>query len=336
MYSSEDSLLPIDWNEISMNSNGGTEQMCRQLEKRIDPQLLSEFQIVPSRVRNKLLNDKIRILWCHDVAEDPENNHLRNGGWQKFHRLVFVSNWQMQDYIRTFDIPWSHCMVIANAIEPFALHEKPSGPVRLIYTPTPHRGLNILTAAYKELRKIHGDDVELEVFSSFKLYNWEERDKDYQPLYDDLMATPGVTYHGTTSNEEVREALKRSHVFAYPSTWPETSCLCLIEAMSAGLVCVHPNLGALFETAGNWTFMYQYQDSPERHAAVHRDALDMAVRKVKGGEIHELEAQRTYANLIFSWDMRKMEWEGFLSSLLSEIGDERAAHAGPDFHYEVA
>jgi hypothetical protein len=73
---------------------------------------------------------------------------------------------------------------------------------------------------------------------------------------------PKIRYHGTQPNAAVREALTRAHVFAYPSVWPETSCLCLIEAMSAGLVCVHSNLGALFETAAHWTQIYPFHEDP--------------------------------------------------------------------------
>jgi len=41
-----------------------------------------------------------------------------------------------------------------------------------------------------------------------------------------------------------------------------------MEAMSAGLACVHPNNGALYETAAIWALMYQWHDDPHAHAAV--------------------------------------------------------------------
>ena len=53
--------MPIAWNELSERSRGGTEYMGRELEKRIAPDLLDRFQIIPSRLRD-LDPGRIRIL----------------------------------------------------------------------------------------------------------------------------------------------------------------------------------------------------------------------------------------------------------------------------------
>ena len=78
----------IEWNEISAGSQGGTEQMARRVEKAMPSDLMDEFQIVLSRVR-ELKEDKIRLLYCHDLPEDPESHHLKDEGWKKFHHIVF-------------------------------------------------------------------------------------------------------------------------------------------------------------------------------------------------------------------------------------------------------
>jgi hypothetical protein len=57
-------------NEVDENAMGGTELMKYGLFDRLDPELLKQFQIIPSRVRG-LDPDKKKILWLHDLPGDP-------------------------------------------------------------------------------------------------------------------------------------------------------------------------------------------------------------------------------------------------------------------------
>jgi len=316
--------MPILWNEISASSNGGTELQGRKLESLLDPELLNEFQIVPSRLRGELDESKVRIFWAHDLPGDPESDHLKNGGWRKFHRCVFVSHWQQQRYIEHYDIPWSRCQVLQNAIDPIEPSESrgKDGLIHIIYHTTPHRGLNILSPVFDKICETH-HDVQLDVYSSFGLYGWQGNDKNYQQIFDALEKNPRVKNHGAVSNDEIRTALSNSHIFAYPSIWAETSCLCLMESMSAGLMCVHPTYGALPETAANWTMQYQWDEVPNRHAGVFYQSLDLAINLVRKNQQQtqdQLLSQRGYANVFYSWKLRKMQWETYLRSL---VGEER-------------
>jgi UDP-glucose:(glucosyl)LPS alpha-1,2-glucosyltransferase len=314
--------VPIAWNEHSERAQGGTEQMGRELEKRIAPDLLDRFQIIPSRLRT-LDPGRIRILWLHNTLVDPEAEQaLGHGGWQRFHRLVFVSNHQMHGFIERFAIPWERCVVLRNAIVPIGLHVKPPGPIRLIYTSTPQRGLDILQAVFRRLADAH-PDIELEVFSSFKLYGWDDADAQFQPLFDRLREHPRIRWHGARPNAEVREALTRCHVLAYPSTWVETSGIVLMEAMSAGLLCVHPNYGALYETAASLTMMYQWSADKNVHANAFARTLEQAITTLKrdpDGVRERIAMQTRYADMAFGWDQRAAEWDAFLRSLLPMFG----------------
>ena len=101
--------------ELSANSNGGTEMMRARLLERAEPELLEKVAVNFSRTR-EIPEDVENILYCNDLAEDPENNILLNDGWNKFAKLVFVSAWQRDQYILHYKIPYSKCMVIPNAI----------------------------------------------------------------------------------------------------------------------------------------------------------------------------------------------------------------------------
>lgn len=303
----------------SKNAKGGTELLKRELEKRVPKELLDNFQIFVSRVEEAFDETKIRLLWCHDLAEDNANDHLMNEGWKNFHRLIFVSNWQMQSYIGRFNIPWSKCMVIQNAINPIDIHEKPTdGKIKLAYWSTPHRGLNILVPVFQELCKEY-DNIELDVYSSFDIYGWKERDEPYKDLFDQCRAHPKINYHGSVSNDIIRESLKTTHILAYPSIWPETSCLTLMEAMSAGCVCVHSNLAALPETSANWTMQYQFCEDLNQHAGNFYHALRASIDNLNDEGIQSrISSQVSYANVFYNWDVRTRHWISYLSSLLDE------------------
>jgi UDP-glucose:(glucosyl)LPS alpha-1,2-glucosyltransferase len=310
--------MGVVWNEISKKSNGGTEIIGRELEKRVDPALMDQFQIFPSRVSADLDPTKIRLLWAHDSYDDPMYEHLKNEGYNRFHRLVFVSHNQKQGFQAKYNIPASKCVVMPNAIVPIEDHQKPdiSDGINLIYTSTPQRGLNILGAVFNELCKRH-DDLTLSVYSSFRLYGWENQDEPYKPVFEALMANPKVKSRGTVPNEQLREALKQHHIFAYSSTWPETSCLCLLEAMSAGLVCVHSDLGALYETASNLTLQYPFHEDPSKHANAFLNALEVAIDNLRQGR-QTTNIQKPYVDAFYNWDMRAAQWTAFLESLLDE------------------
>jgi UDP-glucose:(glucosyl)LPS alpha-1,2-glucosyltransferase len=326
--------MGVEWNDISAKSNGGTEFMGHLLEDSLPKELLDQFQIILTRAQN-LDADKYRVLWIHDLAEDPSVAHLADGGWQKFHRLVFVSNWQMQRFIDRFQIPWSKCIVMQNAIHPILKPREPrEGPVRFVYHTTPHRGLNILLATFEKLIEKHKDNIHLDLFSSFGIYGWQDRDEHFKNLFDFANAHPQITNHMTQPNEVVRDALLKADIFAYPSVWPETSCICLIEAMATGLHCIHSNLGALYETGANWTTMYQYHEDPNEHAKAFYHVVDNAIGLVDNEQIkHRCLSQASYANVFYNWDMRAQYWKVFLENIIAN-GEKKEISAG-DFTYRI-
>lgn len=309
--------MPIATDELSANAKGGTEQMKNSLAEKLDPELLDKFQIICSRVRD-IDPDLYKIYWLHDLPDDPESAHLKSGGWNKFDKLVFVSNWQMQQYIGKFGIPWYKCRVIQNAIQPFEYQEKKFDDdiIRLIYHTTPHRGLEILVPVFIKLCEEY-DNLELDVYSSFEIYGWAQRDEPYQKLFDQCKVHPKINYHGYQPNKVIREALQKAHIFAYPSIWQETSCIALIEAMAAGCLCVHPNFAALYETAANFNLMYQWDSNPTDHAVMFYQHLDTAIHAVGSDHVQNaLKTTRDYTNHFYGWDVRIQEWTDFLNNIV--------------------
>lgn len=305
---------------LSSKARGGTELMKERLISSVDSSILDQFQIFFSRVEEPLDTTKIRILYLHDLPGDPASNHLKGGGWKKFHQLVFVSNWQMQAFINYYDIPWSKCIVIYNAILPIEQHQKPNdGTIRLGYWSTPHRGLELLVPAFEAIAE-NRSNVVLDVYSSFELYNWKERDKPFEALFDRCRKHPQINYHGSVSNEDIRESTKQTHIFAYPNIWPETSCLSLIEAMSASCICVHPNFAALAETASDSTFMYQFHEDPSSHASLFANILDSVIENY-WSMTTQTTVIKTIADNKFCLETYKIHWNRLLGKLINDYKD---------------
>jgi len=286
----------------------------------MDPAIAEHFQVVCSRPR-ELHEDKIRVLWLHDLPNDTEIQSLKSEeGRSKWHRLVFSSNWQHQQFVDHMQLPWSaDHVVIETPVVPFPDHEKPTdGPVNMIYFSTPNRGLEVLVPVFEKMVEA-GADVHLDVFSSFEIYGWKQMDEQYEPLYERCRQHPRITYHGFQPNDVVRESLTRTHVLAYPSTWQETSCRCLIESMSAGLISVHPAYGALPDTAGGLTAMYPMESDFQKHAALLHANLDQVVRNVREQRVQEyLKFVKAYADARFNLEKSARIWDGVLRAALNQ------------------
>lgn len=300
-------------------ANGGTEMMRNQLYSRVDPDLLDKFQIICSRVR-WIDPKKPTILWCHDTWDDPESQHLKEEERRaRFEKFVFVSNYQLSTYNLALQVPYAQSFVMQNAIEPIELKDKNKDQIKLIYHTTPHRGLNIAVAAIMELAKNYGDKIHFDVFSSFEAYGWKERDKEFEDLFNNIKEHPQMTYHGYQPNEKVREALQEAHIFAYPSIWPETSCIAAIEAMSAGCQVVCPNYAALPETTANFATMYQWSEDIQFHANVFANMLNAAIQNhYDENTQRKLLYQKNYTDNFYNWDLRASQWTGFLQGLSNQ------------------
>ena len=311
----------IEQNELDRNSMGGTELMKYGLYDRLPSQLLEQFQIIPSRVR-ELSKTKKKIYWVHDLAQDPEMAHLKDGGWEKFDAIVCVSHWQRQQIQNFLGVPASKLTVLQNAIDPIEIDSKPDPKdgINIIYHTTPHRGLELLVPVMDWVEEMLPDiNWHLDVYSSFEIYGWKERDKEYEGLFEKIKNHPKMTYHGYKPNEEVKEALKKAHIFALPSIWPETSCIALIEAMSAGCICVHSSLAALPETSSNWTLQYDFTEDMNEHASRHALTLADALRLVDEENMKDrLSMQKAYIDGFYDWQSRAKQWEVFLTSLLAK------------------
>ena len=307
-----------------MHPIGGTELQYALLHKHVDKDLLDNFQITTSvPEKTPLSSDKINILWEQNSYDQgniapwmkDKSNH------SKYDWYVFNSHWCAEKYRMMFHLPPHKCTVIKNAVEHFpgrAVYQK-GEPIKLLYTSTPWRGLNVLLGA---MQLIKNPLIELDVYSSTQIYGEsfkEHNDHTYKDLYEQANQLKNVNYKGYTSNEELISTMHRYHIFAYPNIWEETSCISAIEALGSGLHGIVTNYGALYETCSEWPTYVQYDRNYENLARCFAYAIEgIAERLHTEGMQNLLGSQASFYDKFYSWRNRKHEWTNFLTGVVND------------------
>ena len=298
---------------------GGTELMFEELQNRLTPEQKEKFSIF-NYIQDADF-DKFTIFWNQLSYDQEAVSFLSDPEMvEKIGHFVFVSHWQAEKFRQLYSIPGYKTSVIKNAALPIVRRETGNRDVvKLCYTSTPWRGLDVLLAAWETLKP---KNAELHVFSSCNIYGPEfaKNDENFQGLYDKCEELDGVVYRGSVDNFSLRKELPSFDILAYPSTFEETSCISVIEALSCGLKVVTSNLGALPETTEGWARMYPVLNSPELHALRFAKVLGEEIEKIKNNteESHLLSQMRIY-NQRWTWDYRINEWNELLNGLSDAI-----------------
>ena len=306
-----------------MQPQGGTELQYKLLEKHVDSKLLDKFQIttsVPEKI--PLSKDKINILWQQNSFDQPNlapwfkntDNH------KKYDWYVFNSHWCYEKFRYFFKVPTERCTVIKNAIENFPERKpyKKGDPIKLIFHPTPWRGLNVILGA---MQLIKHDNITLDVYSSTKIYGddfKDQNDKLYKELYAQAAELKNVNYKGWHENKYICDHITDYQIFPYSNTWEETSCIAAIEALAAGCHMITTNNGALFETCSEWPVYVQYDTNYKNMSECFAYAINSVVDYLHLDQCQQhLDDQQKFYKRFYSWDKRKIEWQSFLEGALN-------------------
>ena len=289
---------------------GGTEYMIKGFVEKILPEMknIQKYHCVAlpgmfPDLRNWGLDGKESILWIHNtfvqflpsVKETICNKFIN----KSIKYIVCVSNYQKQIIAKEINFPLEKIIVIPNAIEPL----KPNlnkfeniDKVKIIHASSTDRGLRILMDAIPLIT----EDFELNVFNDF--YPDIPHNLNLNGVND-----PRVNFWGKTPRKMVYKFMSEAHIHAYPSIYPETSCLTQMETMSAGCYCVYTDLGALPETSLGNGLMIPFDNlSPAMYAI----KLSQTIRTIKeNGYDYSKQIDDILNN--FTWDIAKKNWLAF-------------------------
>ena len=309
-----DSSRPVLFNE----SHGGSENQLRFLLKYLPDESFKKINLILNNTDPNLIeNERINILWMQHFVNQKESLNLGSKDYvDKLDYIVFNSNWNFEKFYYQFKIPESKSLVIRNAVEKIDLHKKPKNKINLIYHTTPWRGLENLLKIFKNLNL---PNVELNVCSSVKIYGKKFEDvyaQKYQNIFDQCKNTKNVNYLGFVDNKNIIELLKKTHIYAFPSIWPETSCISAIEALSAGCEVVTTNLGALYETCSPFSKLVGFDRNLNNLEKKYEKALKYSIENFWSDKNQKkLNLQYEIMKSTYSWDVRAVEWKNFLNEV---------------------
>jgi glycosyltransferase involved in cell wall biosynthesis len=289
---------------------GGTETMARGFIKNILPEMRNIHNytnvIIPGHfpeLQTIGIDGSKYIFWIHNnisqfvghVGRVLNNAKVR----EATERIVAVSEYEKTIIAKELNISLNKIYVIPNAIEPvipmpgkFNNIDK----VKIIHASTADRGMQVLLDAIPLIE----EDFELNIFNNF--YPDIPHNFNLAAVND-----PRVNFYGKTPRKTLYKFFADAHIHAYPSTYPETSCLTQMEALSAGCYTVHTDLGALPETSmGHGVMIPSHELTPERYA----EELTKAIRMIKEhGYDYTQQVHDIHNN--FTWEKTKQNWLAF-------------------------
>ena len=301
-------------------SFGGSENQLRLLLKYLPDKNFKDINLILNNSDSKLLEtDKINILWMQHFVNQKEAQNLSSKEYlDKLDYIVFNSHWNFEKFFYQFKIPEHKSLVIKNAIEKISFEKKPRDKINLIYHTTPWRGLEVLINVFEKLNK---KNVELNVCSSTIIYGKkfnENIGKKYFDLFEKCKNVKNINYLGFVENKKVIELLKKTHIYAFPSIWPETSCISAIESMGAGCEIVATNLGALYETCAPFGTLVSFDHNLKNLEKKYLKILEKSIENFWSEENQKkLYLQQQTINKTYSWEVRAIEWKNFFNEARS-------------------
>lgn len=304
-----------------MQPYGGSEIQLEYLRKNVSKDLLDKINLTISiPEKTPLVFDKPNVLWIQNSYDQPNvapwfANKLNHG---KYDWYVFNSHWVYEKFRHYFKIPTENCLIIKNGFDDDLILKKefkPNNKIKLVYTSTPWRGLDVLLDAMEQVKS---NKVELDVYSSTQIYGdkfKEVSDKDYVALYDKAKSLNNVNYLGYTNHKDLIKVLHTYDVFVYPNHWEETFCISALEALACGQIGLITNNGALYETCAEFPIYVPYLTDKKLLADQFAFAIETLPEIINNVSNDQIKFQMEYYKKFYHWSVIKTYWERFLNGI---------------------
>lgn len=284
-------------NLLNENCSGS---IINLIQRDVNPTVLPQINF------NSVEEEYINILIPHLSPDQVDASDLEG-----YDAIVFFSHWQQQMYNLFLDVPYSSGIVMKNAIDPMPLVEKPRKGVGLLYVGDMNKGLDIVLSAFKKLTKRKYTEARLVVCAR------PIAGRDGDTMIKELTSNPRIKWYKSVDEELLNGLYNQSHIFVYPTNYPEVSYTPLIKAMSSGCMCIHSSYGSLPETALDMTAMYGYHEDKMQHSIHFTRELDNALNiynhsGLRRSMMRTLIDQKKLVDNIYDWKKRSYQWNELL------------------------
>lgn len=274
-----------------------------------------------------LLDGKQRYIWCHDVV-DPND-------WvpevvSQIDAAIVLSKCQRD---KASFLPDEKVWISSNGLDSSWFRELKNDPQRLIYASSPDRGLIHLLDAWPEIRAAY-PNAALEVYYGFTSYFREAmaKSESLRKVYEETLRKidqPGITVprNGAPGDwlvdqRQLSEAFHRSGIWAYPSTFPEISCITAMQAQTSGAIPVCSGYWALSETVRHGKVIGARDDQFNDRPDLRRQWLDELLRLMGSPREQEMIRMQMVpeSRIRFLWSEVARCWnEKFLSQMSKSL-----------------
>ncbi|MDR2386455.1 MAG: glycosyltransferase family 4 protein [Deltaproteobacteria bacterium] len=273
------------------------------------------------------IRSRLKVLWNHDTLDNPQALRVIH---DEIDISLVLSQFHRHNYLTRLPQLEERTIVTRNGLDFNLLDRAAQGlkkvPGKLIYASRPERGLKPLLEEIWPRLSRNRPDLRL-YLCGYKMAQ-ALSDPSLSSLYDHLglliSRDPKIIDLGALPKTEYYRHLAESEMMVYPSTFPEVSCLAVLEAQALGTAVMTSDAFALSESVVISDFKI-----PGRPAS--KEYLERYVERVLYFLDDHLARQKltdlakTKIRARYSWDQVASEWLRIFSLTL------RAKENRPNF-----
>lgn len=190
---------------------------------------------------------KKKVLWCHDIATTRGMKRILEQMAFTFDEIWTVSEWHKNQLAEVTGYPVERIVALRNGIVKYDdILPLPRSETQLIYASRPERGLENLVRPNGIMEHLPEFKLVVAMYEHFPPHM-----KDfYEHIFACMKRLPNVEFVGGKPNHELRQMIRESAAYIYPTQFEETSCILARECIEQGTPFLTTSVGALPETLG--------------------------------------------------------------------------------------